>query len=92
MDDWRTAPIDDALKAVLGYLEKMTLAPDTLTADDARHAFQADVTAQDLSDAVYVCAMFNMIVRMADTLDFHIPDQKEWDFGAWLIIKLGYRF
>lgn len=92
LEDWRTAPIDDAMKAVFGYMETMTLTPEALTVEHARAALDAGLSPDDLRDAVYVCALFNMIVRLADTLDFHIPDQKEWDFGAWFILKLGYRF
>jgi alkylhydroperoxidase family enzyme len=39
--DFRTAPISDALKATLAFLEIMTLRPVTLTAEDAKAVFRA---------------------------------------------------
>ena len=63
------------LKATLVFLEKLTLRPDELTAADADEVRAAGVSDQALRDAATVCALFNMIVRLADSF--------AWDVPAW---------
>jgi alkylhydroperoxidase family enzyme len=72
--DWRTAPLTPELHATLGFLEKQTLTPEALTADDAAAVYAAGVSVQALRDATTVCALFNMIVRLADSLGWDVPD------------------
>jgi len=71
--DWRTAPVDEKVRATLGFLEKLTLRPDELRAADADAVRAAGVGDQALVDAIHVAALFNMIVRMADSLGFEVP-------------------
>ena len=54
----------------------MTLRPDELTAADAEAAYAAGVSRQALLDAATVCALFSMIVRLADSLGWDVPP---WD-------------
>ena len=74
--DWRTAPVDERLRAALGFIEKQTLRPDELTADDAEAAYAAGVSREALRNAAHVAALFNMIVRLADAFGWDVPD---WD-------------
>jgi alkylhydroperoxidase family enzyme len=64
------------LAATLVFLEKLTLRPDELTAADADAARAAGVSDQALRDASAVCALFSMIVRLADSFGWDVPD---WD-------------
>jgi len=73
--DWRTAPVRRELLATLAFLEKLTLRPDELTDADAEEARAAGVSTQALRDAAEVCALFSMIVRLADSFG--------WDVPAW---------
>jgi alkylhydroperoxidase family enzyme len=73
VDDWRSAPLRRELKATLAFLEKLTLRPDELTSADADDARAAGVSDQSLRDAATVCALFNMIVRLADSLGWDVP-------------------
>ena len=43
---------------------------------DAEAAYAAGVSRQALLDAATVCALFNMIVRLADSFGWDVP---EWD-------------
>jgi hypothetical protein len=54
----------------------MTLRPDELTAADAEAAYAAGVSRQALLDAATVCALFSMIVRLADSFGWDVPS---WD-------------
>lgn len=75
-EDWRTAPVSDQVRAALAFIEKQTLRPDELTEADAEAAYAAGVSKQALRDAAAVSAMFNMIVRLADSFGWAVP---EWD-------------
>jgi alkylhydroperoxidase family enzyme len=75
-EDWRTAPVGDRLRATFGFIEKQTLRPDELTHEDAEAVYAAGVSKQALRDAAAVAALFNMIVRLADSFGWAIPD---WD-------------
>jgi alkylhydroperoxidase family enzyme len=75
-EDWRTAPVSDALRAALGFIEKQTLRPEELTPADAEAVYAAGVSQQALRDAAEVAALFNMIVRLADSFGWDVP---EWD-------------
>jgi alkylhydroperoxidase family enzyme len=91
LDDWRTAPIDDKLRATLGFLEKITLSPDEVSAEDAALPRRTGVSDAALRDAVYVCAIFNLIDRVSDALDFAIPSAEEFKKAAKPLLRFGYR-
>ena len=91
LDDWRTAPIDEGLRATLGFLERVTLSPDDAGPEDAALPRQAGVSDAALRDAVYVCAIFNLIDRVSDALDFAIPSQEGFRKSAKALLKFGYR-
>jgi hypothetical protein len=74
--DWRTAPVTPQIAATFVFLEKLTLRPDELTAADTEAVYAAGVSKQALRDASAVCAMFSMIVRLADSFGWDIP---EWE-------------
>jgi hypothetical protein len=52
------------------------MRPDELTAADAEAAYAAGVSREALHDAAHVAALFNMIVRLADSFGWEVPD---WD-------------
>jgi alkylhydroperoxidase family enzyme len=89
--DWRTAPVGEPLRATLGFLEKLTLRPGELTRDDAADVLAAGVTRQALVDAIYVAALFNMIVRLADSLGWDVPSFEEFQARADRMLAGGYR-
>ncbi len=68
--DWRTAPVDPPLRAMLGYLEAMTLRPVELGPADAEAVRAAGVSDQAMVDALLVAAYFNLIDRLADSFGF----------------------
>ncbi len=89
--DWRTAPIDEKLRSMLGFLEKLTLSPDAVTAEDAVPLREAGLSESAMVDAVYVCALFNLIDRVADALGFE-PDEGELLIqSAKFLLGRGYQ-
>ena len=75
--DWRSAPVEEPLRATLGFLEKLALRPDDLRAEDAEAVLAAGVREDALVDAIHVAALFTMIVRLADSFGWHVPPAEE---------------
>ena len=90
VDDWRSAPLRPELKATLEFLEQLTLRPDELTAAAADRAHAAGVSAQALRDAATVCALFSMIVRLADSLGWDVPPWEVTRARAPAMLEGGY--
>ena len=89
--DWKTAPIDEKLRAMLGFLEKLTLEPASVTRDDAAKVRALGVSKQAMEDALAVCLGFCTIDRIADATGFAIPPPKDFEIGANALLKFGYR-
>jgi alkylhydroperoxidase family enzyme len=75
--DWRTAPVDGPLRATLGFLEKLTLRPEEVRAEDAEAVLAAGVSKDALVDAIHVGALFTMIVRLADSFGWRVPPDRD---------------
>jgi hypothetical protein len=43
-----------------------------------------------LTDAISVAAVFNIVTRYADALDFVIPTPDEFEGAAGMLLKRGY--
>jgi alkylhydroperoxidase family enzyme len=89
--DYRTAPIDERLRATLALVQKLTLDPDGVTEQDVEAARAAGAGDDALADAITICGLFNMIVRLADSLAFHVPGPEVMAKHAPGMFKRGYR-
>ena len=78
------------LKATLAFLETMTLRPDDLSPAHAAEVRAAGVSDGALRDAVLVCALFNMIVRLADSLGWDVPPFESFLERADAMLAGGY--
>jgi alkylhydroperoxidase family enzyme len=78
LDNWQTAPIDEKLLSMLGFLEKLTLSPGEVASGDGTALRQAGISEQAARDAIYVCVFFNIIDRVADSLDFAVPTPEDF--------------
>jgi alkylhydroperoxidase family enzyme len=76
---------------MLAFLEKLSLAPDDLTAEDAEAVRQAGISDAAIQDAVAVCVAFSMITRLADSFEFQLRDAREMAKDAGFLMKFGYR-
>jgi alkylhydroperoxidase family enzyme len=88
--DWRTAPLRPELAATLAFLEKLTLRPEEVGPADADAVRAAGVSDQALGDAITVCALFNMIVRLADSLGWDVPSPERLRVRAPAVLEGGY--
>jgi alkylhydroperoxidase family enzyme len=90
LEDWRTAAIDEKLRATLEFLEKLTLAPGEIGQDDIAPMRIAGVSDQAIEDAIYVCTYFNIIDRIADSLDFEVLSAETFGQRAGNFLRAGY--
>jgi len=88
--DWRTAPVGPRIAATFAFLENLTLRPDELGPADAAAVRAAGVSGEALRDAATVCALFNMIVRLADSLGWEVPPWERLLQRAPAMLEGGY--
>jgi uncharacterized peroxidase-related enzyme len=91
LENWRTAPIDERLRAMLGFLENLTLDPRSVSPVDIEPLRTVGLSDEAIEEAVHVCALFNMYDRLADALGFEVPDAEAFEFGAVRLLKRGYQ-
>ena len=75
---------------MLPFLEKLTLRPDELGPADAEAVRAAGVSDHALRDAITVCALFSMIVRLADSLGWDVPAFERFRQRAPAMLDGGY--
>jgi alkylhydroperoxidase family enzyme len=83
--------VDERLRAALGFVEKQTLRPEELTPEDADRAYAAGVSREALRDAARVAALFNMILRLADSFGWDVPSPERLAMRAPAMLEGGYR-
>jgi alkylhydroperoxidase family enzyme len=88
MRDYATAPVSEALRAALALINKLTLHPDDVNANDIAPLRALGVPDAAISEAIHICGIFNMIVRVADSLEFEVPALEDYGEGA---LKRGYK-
>jgi alkylhydroperoxidase family enzyme len=90
LDNYRTAPIPEKLRAMLALLETLTLHPEQMSGSHVRTALAAGVSRQAIRDAFYVAYLFNTYDRLADTLGWELPDQRYYGKAGRFLLKKGY--
>ena len=75
---------------MLGFLEKLSLRPAELTREDADVVRAAGVSDEAMVDAIHVAALFNMIVRLADSLGWDVPPYESFLARAEAMLTSGY--
>ena len=90
LHDWRTAPVAPKVRAALEFLEKLVLDPDRVVAADVAPLRAAGISDAAIEDAIHVCAIFSVYVRLADAFEFEIPDARGFQISARMLLKRGY--
>lgn len=69
--------MQESLRATLGFLEKLALDPDAVTSEDIEPMRRAEVSDEGIEEAIAVCTVFNVAVRVADAfaLEPFTPEQ-----------------
>ena len=91
LEDYHNAPISDKLKAMLCFLEKLTLQPEAITPEDITPLREAGLNDAAIEEAIHVCAAFNILDRLADSFGFQLLDEAGNDFSAKHLLTRGYQ-
>lgn len=91
LEDYRTAPIDEALRATLGLLVVVTRDPEAVSGADVDAVRRAGVSDDAIRDALYICMLFNVMNRLANALGFDMPEPRFYGSGVRLLYRRGYR-
>lgn len=89
--DYRTAPISEKLRAMLGFLEKLTLRPAEVGPEDIAPLRAAGLSDEEIESAVHTCANFNVINRVADSLGFDLVTREVYLGSAKRLLAVGYK-
>jgi alkylhydroperoxidase family enzyme len=83
--------VRESIRATLGFLEKLALDPDAVTPEDIEPMRRAGVSEEGIEEAIAVCTVFNVAVRVADAfaLEPFTPEQARV-FGQGRLQR-GYR-
>lgn len=94
-DDWRQMDLTNAERAMLEWVEKLTIAPSQMTEADAQTLREVGWTDRDILDIAHVCAYFNFRVRIVDGLGLELGEwqvkraQAGADRAAKLAVERG---
>lgn len=88
--DWQTAPVRTEVRAALGLIERLVKHPNQFGPADIAPLHSAGVPDADIENAIAVCSLFSMIVRVADALGFEVPSEQAFEQTAQRLLKHGY--
>jgi uncharacterized peroxidase-related enzyme len=66
--DWRSAPLSDADRAMLAWVEKLTLTPGEMVREDLEGLRAVGFDDRAITQIAGIASMFNYLNRMADGL------------------------
>lgn len=90
MQNYQTAPINEKLRATLGFLEKLTKYPEQVTVEDLAPMRAVGLNDTAIEEAVQICFVFCTINRLADAFDFEIAEGKGRERMGSMLYKMGY--
>ena len=82
--DLPSAEVEDRMRPLLGYLEKLTRDPGRVSPADAQAVVAAGWDERALHDAVSVCALFNFMNRFVNGLGITADDDYSGTSGTRL--------
>ncbi|MFN2572325.1 MAG: hypothetical protein ABR537_12070 [Gemmatimonadales bacterium] len=91
LSDWRTAPIGARLRAMLGFIEKLTLHPDSVRPADIVPLRAQGLSDDAIEDGIQASVLFNIYDRMADSLGWHLPDRAGYAASGRSLMERGYK-
>ncbi len=90
LENHLSAPIEEPLRAMLTFLDKMTLRPTELSKADVAPLRALGLTNAHIREAAHISAMFNVYDRLADALGWEVPVDASFEGSAKFLLKNGY--
>jgi alkylhydroperoxidase family enzyme len=88
--DYRTAPITEAEKALLAYVDKVNRDSTRIGREDVEAVKQAGWSDEAIYDAVTVCALFNFYNRWIDATGVHDMPAVAYERTGKRLAEHGY--
>jgi uncharacterized peroxidase-related enzyme len=88
--DYRTAPISEAEKALLAYIEKVNSRCSEVDQADVDRLHLAGWTDEAIYDAVMVCGLFNFYNRWIDATGVHAMSLEDHAMSGRRLATRGY--
>ena len=88
--DHRTAPIDERLRALFGFIEKMNAQSNLVRREDIDRAKAAGWSEEALYDAISVCALFKFYNAWIDATGVHDLPAAAYEMSGKRMAAEGY--
>jgi len=88
--DYRTAPIDDAQKALFAFIEKMNAQSNQITREDVERVKAAGWTDEAIYDAITVCSLFKFYNAWIDATGVHDLPAAGYEMSGKRLATQGY--
>ncbi len=90
LEDYRTAPIDDRLKALFAFIEKMNRQSNQIRREDTDALKQAGWSEEAIYDAITVCALFRFYNAWIDATGVHDLPAAAYALSGKRMAEQGY--
>jgi alkylhydroperoxidase family enzyme len=88
--DHRTAPIDERLRALFGFIEKMNAQSNLVGRDDIDRLKAAGWSEEAIYDAITVCALFRFYNAWIDATGVHDLPAAAYEMSGKRMAAEGY--
>ncbi len=89
VNDLETADVDEKMKPILRYVQKLTKMPSKMVQADADAIFEAGWDEDCFHYAVMICALFNMMNRIMDGYGVKNTAEFRLERGK-MLVETGY--
>ncbi len=72
------------------FLRSLTLTPERVGPEDVRPLLAAGVSREGVADVAYVCYLFSIYTRLADSLGWGLLDDAGYRATGRSLLKRGY--
>jgi alkylhydroperoxidase family enzyme len=90
LENHRTAPIDEAMKALFTFIEKMNAQSNTIRREDVDAVKAAGWSDEAIYDAITVCALFKFYNAWIDATGVHDLPAAAYDASGKRLATQGY--
>ena len=88
--DYRTAPIDEAQRALFAFIEKMNAQSNQITRADVNQVKAAGWTDEAIYDAITVCSLFKFYNSWIDATGVHDLPASGYEMSGKRLAAQGY--